>query len=114
MMGTQPQWTGYEDASEGRGWVPATLKSASVVTGFVLVTLAAYRQTWALAPVAGGAALAAVLLWVMDLFIRRAFTPERAWAEKLKDRKNAGNCQIVPVPGICRKKRRAETREGLC
>ena len=65
-------------------WVPATLKSGAVVTGFVLVTLAAYGQSWSLVPVLVGAALACVLLRTMDWFIRRAFTPERAWAVKLK------------------------------
>jgi hypothetical protein len=82
--------TGYQNPpaeQEGINWVPATLKSAAVVTGFVLVTLAAYGQIWSLVPVAGGAALAGGLLGAMNWFIRRAFTPERAWAVELKKQK---------------------------
>ena len=84
---------GYQNASaeqNGKNWVPATLKSAAVVTVFVLFMLASYGQMWSLLPVIGGALLAAGLLGVMDWFIRRAFTPERAWAAKRKlQQKNA-------------------------
>lgn len=64
--------------SNGVGWVPATLRSASIVTGFVLVVLAAYGQNWALLPLAVGAGLSAALLAAMNLVIRRLFRPENA------------------------------------
>ncbi|MES2463773.1 MAG: hypothetical protein V4671_24655 [Armatimonadota bacterium] len=87
MVNATPVQEGYRNTSaeqEGRLWVPATLKSGAVVTGFVALTLAAYGQISSVAPVLGGALLAGGLLGAMDWFIRRAFTPERAWAVKRK------------------------------
>jgi hypothetical protein len=87
MIELTPLQKGYRNTSaeqEGRLWVPATLKSAAVVTGFVLVTLAAYGQFSSVVPVLAGALLGGVLLGAMDWFIRRAFTPERAWAAQRK------------------------------
>ena len=87
MIEVTPLQKGYRNTSaeaEGKLWVPATLKSSAVVTGFVVITLAAYGQMTSVLPVMAGALLAGGLLAAMDWFIRRAFTPERAWAAKRK------------------------------
>lgn len=67
-------------------FVLRTLRSAAVVTVFVLVMLSSYGQFWALVPVSVGATLGMALLAAMNLFVRRTFTPEKAAraAEKKK------------------------------
>ncbi|MBC8103757.1 MAG: hypothetical protein H7Z41_14375 [Cytophagales bacterium] len=84
---TPQQQTGNEYQAtlaerEGQQWVPATLKSGAVVTGLVTTLLAAYGLNWSIGPILGGAALAGGLIGAMGWFVRRAFTPERAWEAK--------------------------------
>lgn len=55
-----------------------TLRAVAIVAGFAAVTLAAYQQFWAIAPLLAGTALAVVLLLGWDRFIQAVFTPEKA------------------------------------
>lgn len=74
------------DNGADEGFVQRTYRSAAFVTTFVLFTLAAYAQFWALGPVLAGAALGLGLLYTMDWFVRRTFTVERMEATKKKGR----------------------------
>ena len=72
------------DAGLDEGFVRRTYRSAAVVTGIVLFLLASYDQFDMLLPVLLGAVLGVTLLYSLDIFVRRAFTLERAFAVKKK------------------------------
>jgi len=77
----QPRMANGSDDPSSRVYVLKTLRSAAVVTAFVLFMLTAYGQWWAILPVLTGMALAITLLVGMDWFIRRLFAPERVRRE---------------------------------
>ena len=77
------------------GFVRRTYRSAAIVTAFVLFTLASYGQFWALLPVFAGAALGVALLFLMELFVMRLFTPERAQQAKKKAPAKGTNRAII-------------------
>lgn len=73
------------------GFIRRTYRSVAYVTAFTLFVLASYGQFWALAPVLAGVLLGTGLLRAWEVFVRRAFTPERAAeARENPKRRSAG------------------------
>jgi hypothetical protein len=71
-------------------FVARTVRSATVVTLIVLVGLGSYGQVGLLAPLALGAGLGILLLYVMDRQVRMLCTPHRIPASGEKKRIAAG------------------------
>jgi hypothetical protein len=78
-----------EQDPDGRRYVAKTLRVTAVVTIVVALTLASYGQNWAILPVIAGAALAGLLLYGWERFVRTAFSPEavKAARENGRDRR---------------------------
>lgn len=73
---------GYEP-----GYVFRTLRSTAYLAVFVMLTLAAYGQSKLVAPFGVGVALASVLLWGLNLFVRTIFVPPAVVSEKAEEKK---------------------------
>ena len=71
-----------------------TYRSVAYVTAFTLLLLASYGQTWALPPVLAGALFGSLLLYALEVFVRRVFTPERA-LETRKKRNDAAPRRMI-------------------
>ena len=79
---------------EGQAFLRRIYRGVVVVTGFVLFTLASYRQFWAMPPLLAGAALGLLLLYTFEVFVRRVFTPRRAAEAKNNERAGAGRALL--------------------
>ena len=59
-------------------FVQRTYRSVAVVAGFVVFVLASYGQFGAIAPFLAGVLFGVLLLYAMEVFVRRTFSTERA------------------------------------
>lgn len=78
-----------------------TYRSVAFVTAFVLFLLASYGQFWALLPLLAGALFGTLLLYGMQVFVRGAFTPERAREARVRGpRRSLLGLALVKYPLI--------------